>query len=45
MEKETHTGAGFLAGLVTPWGIHGGAVLEEFWWDTALDHKKSVTRK
>ena len=25
VEREAHTGAGLLAGLVTPWGIHAGA--------------------
>jgi len=25
-EREAHTGAGLLAGLVTPWGTHAGAV-------------------
>ncbi|GAB0190267.1 AN1-type zinc finger protein 5-like [Grus japonensis] len=26
VERGAHTGAGLLAGLVTPWGIHTGAV-------------------
>jgi len=25
VERGTHAGAGLLAGLVTPWGIHAGA--------------------
>jgi len=25
MERGAHTGAGLLAGLVTPWGTHAGA--------------------
>jgi len=25
VERGTHTGAGLLAGLVTPWGTHAGA--------------------
>jgi len=33
LERGPHTRAGFLAGLVTLWGTHAGAVCEDMSWE------------